>query len=79
MASPILQIVTHYARDPKVVAGAGVLIMSTMKIWEDITNYPDEEPVDENKIDLDWLDVSDEYKRKALECYKEYKACDKTE
>ena len=55
MASPILQIVTHYARDPKVVAAAGVLIMSTMDIWEDITNYPDEEPVDEDedKLSLD--------------------------
>ena len=41
--------------------------MSTMDIWEDITNYRDEEPVveDEDKLDLDSMDESEEYKGKA--------------
>ena len=30
MASPILHIVNHYARDPKVVTAAGAYLMSTM-------------------------------------------------
>ena len=64
MVSPILKIVADFARDPKFVAATGAYIMSNMEVWEDITNYPDE-PVDENKLDLDWVNESDEYKGKA--------------
>ena len=60
----MMKMVTHYARDPKVVTAAGVVIMSTMKIWEDVTNYPEEKPKDPNKLDLDWLGESEDYMNK---------------
>ena len=57
MVCPVIKAATTCAKDPQVITGAGVVIMSTFKLWEDITKYPKEK--EELDPDLDWLNNND--------------------
>ena len=43
MVCPVLKAATTYAKDPKVVTAAGVVIMSTFNKLEDVLKLPKEE------------------------------------
>ena len=75
MVSPAIKFATTYAKDPRVVTAAGVVIVTTMNIWEDVLRYPKKE----EDLDNDWLDGNDVLKRKADVCYEAFEKCQGTD
>ena len=74
MVCPTLKFATTFAKDPKVVTAAGVVIVSSIKLWEDVTNHPKE-----RDPDLDWLSENDVLKKIKDDCFEAYKNCIGTE
>ena len=55
MVCPVLKAATTYAKDPKVVTAAGMVILGAFSTWKDLLleRINEDDPKD---IDLDWLE-----------------------